>query len=75
MKLANDLAETEELPAGFPVLSTDSREMRKMDNDLFDYSPIVEREPIHWPDGARVAFYVGLNVEHFQVDRPSTSLN
>jgi hypothetical protein len=31
-----------------------------MDNDLFGYSPIVEREPIHWPAGARVAFYVGL---------------
>ncbi|MFH8347541.1 polysaccharide deacetylase family protein [Streptomyces sp. NPDC018045] len=45
-----------------------------MDNELFDYSPIVEREPIHWPDGARVAFYVGLNVEHYQVDRPSTSI-
>jgi allantoinase len=46
-----------------------------MDNELFDCSPIVEREPIHWPNGARVAFYVGLNVEHFYVDRPSTSLN
>ncbi|MEV5596138.1 polysaccharide deacetylase family protein [Streptomyces sp. NPDC052496] len=45
-----------------------------MDNELFAYSPIVEREPIHWPDGARVAFYVGLNVEHYQVDRPSTSI-
>ncbi len=45
-----------------------------MDNQLFDYSPIVDREPIHWPGGARVAFYVGLNVEHFQVDRPSTSI-
>lgn len=46
-----------------------------MENQLFDYSPIVDREPIHWPDGARVAFYLGLNVEHFLVDRPSTSLN
>ncbi|MGI5472715.1 polysaccharide deacetylase family protein [Streptomyces sp. CA-132043] len=45
-----------------------------MDNQLYDYSPIVEREPIHWPGGARVAFYVGLNVEHYQVDRPSTSI-
>lgn len=45
-----------------------------MDNELFDYSPIVEREPIRWPGGARVAFYVGLNVEHFHVDRPSTSI-
>lgn len=45
-----------------------------MDNDLFDYSPIVEREPIRWPGDARVAFYVGLNIEHFHVDSPSTSL-
>jgi allantoinase len=46
-----------------------------MDVDLFDYSPIVEREPIHWPGGARLAFYVGVNIEHFAMDRPSTSMN
>jgi allantoinase len=45
-----------------------------MENELYDYSPIVEREPIHWPNDARVAFYVGLNIEHFFLDRPSTSL-
>lgn len=45
-----------------------------MDNALFDYSPIVDRTPIHWPGAARVAFYVGLNIEHYQVDRPSTSI-
>jgi allantoinase len=45
-----------------------------MDNKLYQYSPIVDREPIRWPDDARVAFYVGLNVEHFEVDRPSTSI-
>lgn len=45
-----------------------------MDNDLYDYSPIVDRAPIQWPGGARVAFYVGLNVEHYQVDRPATSI-
>ncbi len=45
-----------------------------MDNQLFNYSPIVEREPIRWPGGARVAFYVGVNVEHFHIDAPSTSL-
>ncbi|MFF4953436.1 polysaccharide deacetylase family protein [Streptomyces chattanoogensis] len=50
-----------------------NHEVSLMDNQLFDYSPIVEREPIHWPEGARVAFYVGLNVEHYQIDRPSTS--
>lgn len=44
-----------------------------MDNKLYDYSPIVSRPKLEWPNGARVAFYVGLNVEHFDVDKPSTS--
>ncbi|MEV8319257.1 polysaccharide deacetylase family protein [Streptomyces sp. NPDC059900] len=46
-----------------------------MDNELYDYSPITERERFSWPGGARVAFYVGLNIEHFQLGTPSTSLN
>jgi allantoinase len=45
-----------------------------MDIELFDYSPIIERESIRWPGGARVAFYVGVNVEHFHIDSPSTSI-
>lgn len=45
-----------------------------MDNALYDYSPIVDRPRITWPNGARVAFYVGLNIEHFEVDKPSTSI-
>ena len=45
-----------------------------MDNELFPYSPITERPPIRWPGGARVAFYLGLNIEHYQVDKPSTSI-
>ncbi|NIH83347.1 polysaccharide deacetylase family protein [Amycolatopsis granulosa] len=45
-----------------------------MNVELFDYQPIVDREPITWPNGARVAFYVGLNIEHFHVDKPSTSI-
>ena len=45
-----------------------------MDNELFPYIPITERPSITWPGGARVAFYVGLNIEHYQVDRPSTSI-
>lgn len=40
----------------------------------FAYSPITERPPICWLGGARVAVYIGLNVEHFLVDRPSTSI-
>ncbi|OMC45057.1 polysaccharide deacetylase [Mycolicibacterium fortuitum] len=40
----------------------------------FTYSPITERAPIRWPGGARVAVYIGLNIEHFLADRPSTSI-
>ena len=45
-----------------------------MDNTLYDYSPIVSRSRITWPNGARVAFYIGLNIEHFEVDKPATSI-
>jgi len=45
-----------------------------MDNELYGYSPIVERPPLRWPDGARLALYVGLNIEHYEVDKPSTSI-
>lgn len=43
-------------------------------NTLYDYSPITDRPSIRWPNDARVAFYVGLNIEHFHIDKPSTSL-
>lgn len=36
----------------------------------FDYWPIVKRPRIEWPNNARLAFYIGLNVEHHPVDRP-----
>jgi allantoinase len=42
--------------------------------DLYPYSPIVDRPALTWPNGARVAFYVGLNVEHFLPGKPSTSI-
>lgn len=31
----------------------------------YAYSPIVERPDYAWPDGKRLAFFVGLNIEHF----------
>ncbi|GAA3439226.1 hypothetical protein GCM10018954_088470 [Kutzneria kofuensis] len=40
------------------------------DNPLFDYSPIIDRPRITWPDGRKVAVYVGLNIEHFLSDVP-----
>ncbi|MFI0484457.1 polysaccharide deacetylase family protein [Actinomadura sp. 9N215] len=46
-----------------------------MHNELYPYSPIIRRRPLHWPGDARIAFYVGLNIEHFHVDLPSTSIN
>jgi hypothetical protein len=45
-----------------------------MDNALCDYSPLPARPKLTWPKGARVAFYIGLNIEHYQVDKPSTSI-
>jgi peptidoglycan/xylan/chitin deacetylase (PgdA/CDA1 family) len=45
-----------------------------MDNALYKYSPIVSRPRITWPNGARLAFYIGLNIEHFEVDKPATSI-
>jgi allantoinase len=45
-----------------------------MDNALYDYSPIVSRPKITWPNGARLAFYIGLNIEHFEIDKPATSI-
>jgi len=44
-----------------------------VNHDLFSYSPIVARPRLEWPDGARVAFYIGLNIEHYHVDKPATS--
>jgi peptidoglycan/xylan/chitin deacetylase (PgdA/CDA1 family) len=34
-------------------------------HDRFAYSAITQRAPLHWPNGARLAVYVGCNVEHF----------
>jgi allantoinase len=41
---------------------------------LFDYSPIIHRPPLILPDGANVAFWIGVNIEHFELDKPSTSM-
>lgn len=46
-----------------------------MDNQRFDYWPIIHRPRLELPNGARLAFWIGLNVEHFEVDKPSTSIS
>jgi len=44
------------------------------EQDRYPYSAIVDRKPLRWPDGARVAVWVIPNIEHFLFDRPSTSV-
>ncbi|HXF34790.1 MAG TPA: polysaccharide deacetylase family protein [Candidatus Acidoferrales bacterium] len=39
--------------------------MRIEHHERYGYSPITERPDFSWPNGARLAFYVALNVEHF----------
>ncbi|MBN3803932.1 polysaccharide deacetylase family protein [Paraburkholderia sp. Ac-20336] len=34
-------------------------------HNRYSYSPIVERQNYSWPEGKRLAFYIGLNIEHF----------
>lgn len=50
-----------------------------MQTDRYDYSPIVRRKPIQWPNNARVALVVAPNIEFFHIDKaipgaPSTPL-
>jgi allantoinase len=44
------------------------------EHDRFPYSAIVDRAPLRWPNGARVAVWVIPNIEHFLFDRPSTPI-
>jgi peptidoglycan/xylan/chitin deacetylase (PgdA/CDA1 family) len=45
-----------------------------LEHGRFDYSAIVDRPRLSWPNGARVAVWVIPNIEHFLFDRPSTPL-
>jgi allantoinase len=41
----------------------------------FDYSPIIDRPPLRWPNGARVAVWVIPNIEHFLFDRTAMKIS
>ena len=45
-----------------------------MEHGRYDYSPIIDREPLRFPNGARIAVWVVPNIEHFRFDQPSTSI-
>jgi peptidoglycan/xylan/chitin deacetylase (PgdA/CDA1 family) len=38
-----------------------------MDNPWYDYSPFSQRPVLHWPKNARVAFYVVLTLEYYEL--------
>jgi peptidoglycan/xylan/chitin deacetylase (PgdA/CDA1 family) len=44
-----------------------------MENRRYDYSPVNSRTKLAWPHGARLAFWIGLNVEYFHFDKPTLS--
>jgi len=45
-----------------------------MEHGRYDYSPITDREPLQFPNGARIAVWVVPNIEHFRFGQPSTSI-
>lgn len=45
-----------------------------MPDRLFDYSPIIRRPRLELPDGARIAIWVGVNVEHYEPGKPGISI-
>lgn len=40
----------------------------------FEYSALIDRPPLRWPNGARVALWVIPNIEHFRFNLPSTAV-
>lgn len=45
-----------------------------MDNPLFDFSALPERKTLRLPGGARLAVWLGVNIEHYVFGRPAFSL-
>lgn len=41
-----------------------------MVKNRYDYQPISKRKKLEWPGGARLAFWVGPNIEFFYLDKP-----
>ena len=39
-----------------------------MDQSYYEWSPLPSRPPLHWPDNAKVALCVVLNVEHYDME-------
>jgi len=50
------------------------REGPGYDHDLYAWSPLANREPFAWPDGARVALAAFVHVEDFELDPPKDAV-
>lgn len=48
--------------------------MKNKESVPFKYWPIIKRPKIKWPNNARLAVWIGLNIESYDVDKPSTSI-
>jgi len=46
-----------------------------MPSPPFDYWPLIGRPRLEWPNGARLAVWIGVNVERYEVDRPAVAIN
>jgi len=43
-------------------------------NPPFAYWPMIRRPRLEWPDGARIAFWIGANVEYYELERPGLNV-
>jgi peptidoglycan/xylan/chitin deacetylase (PgdA/CDA1 family) len=41
-----------------------------MNHNRFEYSPIIKRPPLRWPNDARLALWIISNIEHHEFDGP-----
>ena len=44
------------------------------ENERYAYWPMPDRPRIQWPDGARIAFWIIPNIEHFRFERPTADV-
>ena len=42
----------------------------KLPHERFDYSALPQREPLRFPNGARIAVYLVVNVEEWNIEKP-----
>jgi peptidoglycan/xylan/chitin deacetylase (PgdA/CDA1 family) len=45
-----------------------------VENERYPYWPLPDRPAIRWPDGARLAFWIIPNIEHFRFDKPTADV-